>query len=244
MQAKDFKVIENKKISRYIYKLDLYGDASIIKSSGQFVNVKIEGLFLRRPISICDFTKDTITLIYKVVGEGTKKLSQLKSGSFLNVLLPLGNGFDISYSGQSPLLIGGGVGVPPLYLLAKELINNNIDDLSIILGFNSIKDIFFVDEFKELTDKVYVTTMDGSYGTKGVVSDLLIGINYSYVYSCGPIPMLKALSEVIDTGYQFSFEERMACGFGACMGCTKKTQKSYKRICKEGPVLFKEEIVW
>ncbi len=238
-----YAVVSNEPIADLVYKMVLKGDTSLIRVPGQFVNLKMEGLFLRRPISVCDWDSDTITLIYKVVGRGTEALSEMKSGKTLDVLSGLGNGFDQSYSGDRPLLVGGGVGVPPLYALAKRLISSS-KKVTVILGFNSIGDIFYVEEFKKLGAEVIVTTVDGSFGKKGFVTDVLDGIEYTYVYSCGPIPMLKALNYKTKTSGQFSFEERMGCGFGACMGCSHKTVDSYKRICKEGPVLFKEEIIW
>ncbi len=245
MKDTNFEITSNKEIAKNVYQLDLVGDASTIQKPGQFVNLKIDGLFLRRPISICDFSKNSLRLIYKVVGEGTEKISKMEACESISALIPLGNGFDISYAGSNPLLIGGGVGVPPLYLLAKNLINQNpIKNLSIILGFNSAEDIFYVEEFKKLGCNVYLTTADGSLGIKGFVTDVLDEIDYSYVYACGREEMLKALDSKVKTSYQFSFEARMACGFGACMGCTKRLKDSYKRICKDGPVLFKEELVW
>ncbi len=247
MQDTNFKIIANKQIAKNVYQLDLAGDASGIQRAGQFVNLKIDGFFLRRPISICDYSDNSLRLIYKVVGEGTEKISQMKKGERISALIALGNGFDTTYAGSNPLLIGGGVGVPPLYLLAKNLLEQDaysIDTLSIVLGFNSAEDIFYVEEFMDLGCDVYLTTADGSLGIKGFVTDVLDKIDYSYVYACGPEKMLEALDKKVQTNYQFSFEARMACGFGACMGCTKRLKNSYKRICKDGPVLFKEELVW
>ena len=235
------KIISNEKLTEAVFKMVLSGDISDIKAPGQFVNIKLDGLFLRRPISVCDKVGDKLTLIYKVVGKGTEKMSSMQSGN-LDVLTGLGNGYDLEESGESPLLIGGGVGVPPLYLLAKELIKKN-KKVSVVLGFNTKSEIFYEDEFKSLGCNVTVTTADGSYGVKGFVTDALPK-DYSYVYTCGPEPMLKAVYKNIKTGGQFSFEERMGCGFGACMGCTCKTITGYKRICKDGPVMKKEEILW
>lgn len=235
------KIISNEKLTETVFKMVLSGDISEIKKPGQFVNIKLDGLFLRRPISVCDIVGDKLTLIYKVVGKGTEKMSLMQSGT-LDVLTGLGNGYDVKESGEAPLLIGGGVGVPPLYLLAKELIKKN-KKVSVILGFNTKNEIFYESEFKSLGCAVTVTTVDGSYGVKGFVTDALPK-DYSYVYTCGPEPMLKALYKNIKTGGQFSFEERMGCGFGACMGCTCKTITGYKRICKDGPVMKKEEILW
>ena len=237
-----FSILENTQLNDLVYKMKLSGDVSKITKPGQFVNIKLDGLFLRRPISVCDKEDNTLTIIYKVVGQGTEKLSQMTSGS-LDILTGLGNGYDESLSGDSPLLIGGGVGVPPLYLLAKRLISQG-KKVSVILGFNTKDEIFYYNEFKNLGCEVLTTTVDGSFGIKGFVTDAINNVDYSYVYTCGPEPMLKAVYKTINTSGQFSFEERMGCGFGACMGCSCKTLYKNKRICKDGPVLFKEEIIW
>ncbi len=237
-----FKITENTPLNLNVYKMRLEGDVSEITAPGQFINIKLDGLYLRRPISVCDISSDSVTIIYKVVGHGTEKMAAMKTGE-LDVLTGLGNGYDTSLSGDRPLLVGGGVGVPPLYMLAKQLKKEG-KKVSVILGFNTESEIFYENEFKELGADVYVTTVDGSYGTKGFVTDALSGVDYSYVYTCGPEPMLKALYRSINTSGQFSFEERMGCGFGACMGCSCKTITGYKRICKDGPVLEKEEILW
>ena len=221
----------------------LSGDTSDIRVSGGFVNIKIDGLFLRRPISVCDFDENSLTLIYKVVGKGTESLSEMKEGEVLDLLVGLGNGYDTKKSGDAPLLIGGGVGVPPLYKLAK-LLTAQGKRVSVVLGFNSACDVFYEEEFRALGAEVRVTTADGSYGTKGFVTDAMGDIDYSYFYTCGPEPMLKAVHKATKTSGQMSFEERMGCGFGACMGCSCKTLTGYKRICKEGPVMEKEEILW
>lgn len=218
------------------------GDVSAITAPGQFVNLKIEGFFLRRPISVCDVTNDTLTLIYKVVGRGTEKLSEM-TGQDIDALLGLGNGYDLSKSGDHPLLIGGGAGVPPLYRAAKALISEG-KKVSVILGFNTAREVFYQEAFPEIGADVFVTTVDGSCGIRGYVTDAMDRMDYSYFYACGPEPMLKAVYNVSRTSGQFSFEERMGCGFGACMGCSCKTVTGYKRICKEGPVLEKEEILW
>ncbi len=237
-----YKISENGKIAPCVFKMILKGNTGAFTAPGQFLNIKIDGLFLRRPISLCDLNGDELTIIYKVVGKGTEVLSGMKAGEELDILTGLGNGYDLTLSGDRPLLIGGGVGVPPMYLLAKRLREQN-KEVSVILGFNTVSELFFEDEFKKLGCRVYVTTADGSYGVKGFVTDALTN-DYTYVYSCGPEPMLKALYRTIKTSGQFSFEERMGCGFGACMGCTCKTITGYKRICKDGPVLKKEEILW
>ena len=236
-------VKENNQIAHCVFKMILEGDVSDITASGQFVNIKIDGLFLRRPISVCDYSENTLTIIYKVVGKGTEILSTLTEGAKLNTLVGLGNGYDIKKTQNSALLIGGGVGVPPLYNLCKKLIANG-KSVSVILGFNSAADVFYEDEFKALGAKVKVTTADGSYGIKGFVTDAFDGVIYDYFYTCGPEPMLKAVYNKTETEGQFSFEERMGCGFGACMGCSCKTKYGNKRICKDGPVLLKEEIIW
>lgn len=241
MKQRIFEIKENIALNDNVYKMVLKGDTSGIKA-GQFVNILLDGLFLRRPISVCDCTDGVLTIIYKVVGKGTEFMSKLKTGK-LDVLTGLGNGYDISLSGENPLLIGGGVGVPPLYMLAKQLINSG-KKVSVILGFNTEKEVFYEDEFKKIGASVYVTTVDGSYGIKGFVSNAMKELDYSYFYTCGPEPMLKAVYSASETSGQFSFEERMGCGFGACMGCSCKTVTGNKRICKEGPVLVKEEILW
>ena len=237
-----FTVAENVPLTDSVYKMRLVGDVSHITAPGQFINIKLDGLFLRRPISVCDRDEDSVTILYKVVGEGTKRLSQMKEGT-LDVLTGLGNGYDTELSGDAPLLLGGGVGVPPLYLLAKKLISQG-KNVTVILGFNTKNEIFYEEEFKALGAKVIVTTVDGSYGIRGFVTDAMKDLSYTYFYTCGPEPMLKAIFRSSETSGQLSFEERMGCGFGACMGCSCKTVTGYKRICKEGPVLQKEEILW
>ena len=236
-----FRIQSNEKIAENVYKLVLIGDTSDI-FAGQFVNIKIDGTFLRRPISVCDINGGTLTLIYKVVGKGTEILSKLKDG-ILDTLTGLGNGYDLAKSKDAPLLIGGGVGVPPMYYLAKKLIDMG-KKVTVILGFNKAEEVFYAKEFESLGAKTIVTTVDGSVGIKGFVTDAIKDLDYSYVYTCGPEPMLKAVHKSIKTSGQFSFEKRMGCGFGACMGCSCKTIYGNKRICVEGPVLFKEEILW
>ena len=237
-----FEIKENRALTDSVYLMRLIGDTAGIKA-GQFVNIKIEGLYLRRPISVCDSDDGILTLIYKVVGRGTEMMRNMKVGSALNLLTCLGNGYDLSASGAKPLLVGGGVGVPPLYKLAKELIALGCK-VSVVLGFNTASEVFYENEFKQLDADVYVTTVDGSYGTKGFVTDAIKDLDYTYYYSCGPEPMLKALYKAAPTPGEMSFEERMGCGFGACMGCSCKTVSGNKRICKEGPVLKKEDIIW
>ena len=238
-----FTIDENVKIAKDVMKMTLIGDTSHITKSGQFVNIKIDGLFLRRPISVCDVEGNILTLIYKIVGEGTEKMANMPEGTKLDILTGLGNGYDLSLSGDKPLLVGGGVGVPPMYYLCRLLVKEGKKP-SVILGFNSKDDVFYEEEFKKLCSDVRVATADGSYGIKGFVTDALEAINYTHFYSCGPEPMLKELSDKTITSGQLSFEERMGCGFGACMGCSCKTKYGNKRICKDGPVLIKEEIIW
>ena len=243
MKQSFFTVKENVALTDSVMLMRLAGDTSDITRPGQFVNIKLDGLFLRRPISVCDCEDGLLTLIYKVVGKGTEAMSKMTGGEKLDVLTGLGNGYDVTVSGDAPLLIGGGVGVPPLYLLAKKLITEG-KKVSVILGFNTKSEIFYENEFKALGAEVRVTTVDGSYGAKGFVTTVMPEIDHSYVYTCGPEPMLKAVYNTAKTSGQFSFEERMGCGFGACMGCSCKTLYGNKRICKDGPVLKKEEIIW
>lgn len=237
-----FEITENVPLTENVYKMVLRGDVSGITAPGQFVNIQLDGLYLRRPISVCDVSGDCLTIIYKVVGKGTAKLSQMQRGS-LDLLTGLGNGYDLSCAGDRPVLLGGGVGVPPMYLLAKRLLAEG-KQVQVILGFNTQKEVFYEKEFRELGAQVTVTTVDGSYGTQGFVTDVLKDMDYTYFYTCGPEPMLKAVYRASQTSGQMSFEKRMGCGFGACMGCSCKTITGYKRICKEGPVMRKEEILW
>ncbi len=243
MKQEIFVIKSQKKIAKDVFKMVLSGNTDDITASGQFVNIKLDGFYLRRPISVCDYDKNELTLIYKTVGEGTEAMSKYENGTELDVLTGLGNGYDTSLSGEKPLLLGGGVGVPPLYNLCKKLIAENKKP-TVILGFNSADDVFYENEFKALGADVYVTTADGSYGIKGFVTDAMADLDYSFFYTCGPEPMLKAIYNVSNTSGQLSFEERMGCGFGACMGCSCKTKYGNKRICKDGPVLIKEEIIW
>ncbi len=239
-----FKVLTNDKLTDNVYKMTLSGDTKAITNSGQFVNIKLDGLFLRRPISVCDVSDGVLTIIYKVVGKGTEQMSGFSGGEYLDVLTGLGNGYFTEFSGEKPLLIGGGVGVPPMYNLAKRLIEEGKKPI-VIMGFNTKSEIFYEQEFKSLGATVMVTTADGSYGIKGFVTDAVKQVtDYTYVYTCGPEPMLKAVYNGTTTSGEYSFEERMGCGFGACMGCSCKTKYGNKRICKDGPVLVKEEIIW
>jgi len=235
-------ITENVIIAKNVCRMTLSGDVSEIRNPGEFINIRLDGFYLRRPISVYDLSDDTVTIIYKVVGRGTAAMSRMTAGETLQVLTGLGNGYDLSPSGERPLLIGGGVGVPPLHLLSKRLIAQG-RDVSVILGFNTADEVFGEEAFRALGCHVTVTTVDGSRGVKGFVTDALPA-DYTYFYTCGPEPMLKAVYRATNTSGQFSFEERMGCGFGACMGCSCKTITGYKRICKDGPVLKKEEILW
>ena len=243
MKQSIFTIISNTALTDCVFKMVLEGDTSAITAPGQFVNIKLEGLYLRRPISVCDLDGSHLTIVYKAVGKGTEMMSHMQAGEKLDVLTGLGNGYDLTLSGDNPVLLGGGVGVPPMYLLAKKLIAEG-KKVSVILGFNTKGEIFYEEEFKKLGAAVAVTTVDGSYGIKGFVTDALKNTEYSYFYTCGPEPMLKAVFKTSATSGQMSFEKRMGCGFGACMGCSCKTITGYKRICKEGPVMKKEEILW
>ena len=244
MKEVNLRIAAQTCIARDVYRMTLAGDTTAVTAAGQFINIKLDGLYLRRPISVCDWEPEELTIIYKVVGKGTARMAALPDGTELSVLTGLGNGYDLKKSGDRPLLIGGGVGVPPLYLAAK-LLQSEGKSVTAVLGFNTAQDVFYADEFRALGVDTFVTTADGSCGTRGFVTDALREVgDYSYVYTCGPEPMLKAVYSAIRTGGQFSFEERMGCGFGACMGCTCKTKYGSKRICTDGPVLEKEEIVW
>lgn len=231
----------NEALTGDVYKMVLTGDVSAVTHPGQFVEIALPGKFLRRPISVNDYTENTLTIIYKVVGHGTEQMAALNAGQTLDVLTGLGNGYDTTLSGDTPVLVGGGVGVPPLYALCKKLLAEGKHP-SVVLGFNQEKEIFQKAEFEALGVPTYVATADGSVGTKGFVTDVLKTLSYSYFYSCGPMPMFRAMEQVVTTSGQYSFEERMGCGFGACMGCSIQTKSGAKRVCKDGPVFQREEV--
>ena len=237
------RVLENAPLTPLVWKMRLSADTSAITAPGQFVNIRLPGLYLRRPISICDWDEESLTLIYKVVGKGTDAMTRIKPPHRLDLLVGLGNGYDTTKSGQKPLLLGGGVGVPPLYGLCKALLGEG-KDVTVILGFNAREELFYEEEFKALGAKVFVTTVDGSYGEKGFVTDVMKNLDYTYFYTCGPGPMFRAIEKTAVTSGQFSFEARMGCGFGACMGCSMETKSGAKRVCKDGPVFEREEILW
>ncbi len=238
-----FTIQSQEKIAKDVFRMELAGDTSAITATGQFVNLLLDGKYLRRPISVCDWGEGSLTLIYKVVGGGTEQMSQMKAGETLDTLSGLGNGYNTAKSGEHPLLIGGGVGVPPLYALCKKLIAEGKKP-SVILGFNTAEEVFLKEEFEALGASVTVATADGSMGVKGFVTDAMKDMDYDYFFTCGPEPMFKAIEKIAKTSGQYSFEERMGCGFGACMGCSCKTKYGNKRICKEGPVMEREEIIW
>ena len=238
-----YQIGSNQRIAKGIWRMTLLGDTSALTAPGQFINIRIEGEFLRRPISVCDWDENGLTILYKVVGKGTEKMSRMTEGETLDTLAGLGNGFDTAKSGNAPLLIGGGVGVPPMYHLCKKLRAEG-KEVQVILGFNSREDVFYREEFEALGARVYLATADGSEGVKGFVTDVMKDLSYSYFYTCGPEPMFRAIERIAKTSGQYSFEERMGCGFGACMGCSCKTLYGNKRICVDGPVLEREEIIW
>lgn len=240
MDTKIYTIISNRQLTGSVYEMKLEGDTSMITAPGQFVNIKLEGFYLRRPISICDWNENELTLVYKTVGQGTKAMSKMEAGTELDILCSLGNGYDLDKIPQEPVLAGGGVGVPPMYGLAKALIAQGKKP-TVVLGFNTEHEVFYEEEFKALGAEVKVMTADGSYGSKGFVTD---GFDTAeYACACGPEVMLKAIADKAKDG-QYSFEARMACGFGGCMGCSCETKYGAKRICKEGPVLEQEEIIW
>ena len=236
-----FEILSNEALTRDVYRMVLSGDTSAITAPGQFVEIALPGKFLRRPISVCDWAENSLTLIYKVVGHGTEQMAALPAGTRLDVLTGLGNGYDTTLSGENPVLVGGGVGVPPLYALCKKLIAEGKKP-RVILGFNQESEIFLAKEFEALGVPTHIATADGSVGTKGFVTDVLKNLHYSYFYSCGPMPMFRAMEAVVTTSGEFSFEERMGCGFGACMGCSIQTKSGAKRVCKDGPVFLREEV--
>ena len=242
MKDTTFTLISNRQVAKNTYEWVLTGETKGIRE-GQFVNIKLDGFYLRRPISVCNCDGDRLTLIFKVVGDGTKVMAEAKEGEKFLILTGLGNGYNLAKSGHAPLLIGGGAGVPPMYLAARKLVAKGITP-TVILGFNTADEVFYKDEFEAVGCKVLITTADGSVGIKGFVTNAMADLEYTYFYTCGPEPMLKAVYNASVTDGEFSFEERMGCGFGACMGCSCETKYGYKRICRDGPVLMKEEIVW
>ena len=238
-----FMILENEELAPDVHQLILEGDTSDIKCAGQFVDIKLDGHFLRRPFSICDWSASTLTVVYRTVGKGTAELAQYEPGKTVELLTGLGNGFDTSVSGDKPLLVAGGSGVPMMYALAKALVAEG-KEVSAVLGYRTASDVFLARAIEALGVKVIVTTEDGSLGTKGFVTDAMKDLDYTYFYTCGPEAMFRAIDAIAKTSGQFSFEARMGCGYGACMGCTMETKNGYKRVCKDGPVLVREELIW
>ena len=243
MRQDVFEIASKRNLAPGVYEMVLRGASTEDCTPGRFVQLKLDSFYLRRPISVCDAEDGKLTLVYKTVGRGTEAMAQYASGKHIDVLTGLGNGYNLSNSGDRPLLIGGGAGVPPMYLLARRLIAQGKRP-TVILGFNRAEEIFYAERFRELGIETIIATADGSVGVKGFVTDAMEGLDYTYTYACGPEPMLKAVYNRASTSGEYSFEERMGCGFGACMGCTCETKYGNKRICKDGPVLTKEEIVW
>lgn len=244
-KERNFRIASNERIAAKTYRMVLEGDTSDFTAPGQFANVAVEGKFLRRPISVCDYSEDSLTLLYDVVGDGTRQMSEMKPGTVLNLLTGLGNGFDTEVKTQRPVLVGGGIGVAPLLNLAKALRRAGKEP-EIILGFNTAADVVLEKEFKDMGFRTVVTTADGSYGVKGFVTDAPGWKEdaYDYFYACGPMPMLRALCGIPVIPGELSLDERMACGFGVCMCCSLETRDGAKRICKDGPVFKKEELIW
>lgn len=242
MKRSSFEIISNLPVARSVCELVLRGGCEGIRP-GQFAEVKLEGFFLRRPFSVCDCQADTMTLVYRLAGAGTEALSRLRPGETLDLLTGLGNGFDTAPSGETPLLIGGGTGLTPLCFLARTLLAEGKRP-QLLLGFASAPDVFYAGKLASLGLPVHLMTADGSAGQKGLVTDALPAFSYSYLYACGPMPMFQAINAVAQTGAQFSLEARMGCGFGACMGCTIQTASGAKRVCKDGPVFRREELLW
>ena len=243
MRQDVFEIVSNQKLASGVYEMVLRGASTGDCTPGRFVQLKLDSFYLRRPISVCDAEGERLTLVYKTVGRGTEAMAQYECGKRIDVLTGLGNGYDLDKSGDRPLLIGGGAGVPPMYLLARRLLAQGKKP-TVILGFNKAEEIFYAERFRALGIETIIATADGSIGVKGFVTDAMEGLDYSYTYACGPEPMLKAVYSRAATSGEYSFEERMGCGFGACMGCSCETKYGNKRICKDGPVLTKEEIVW
>ena len=243
MKQSMFKILKNEELAPDVHRLILEGDTSAIAQAGQFVDLKLDGHFLRRPFSICDWNASTLTVVYRTVGKGTAELAGYAPGKMIELLTGLGNGFDSAVSGDKPLLVAGGSGVPMMYALAKELVAQG-KQVTAVLGYRTASDVFLAHDIELLGVNVIITTEDGSVGTKGFVTDAMKDLDYTYFYTCGPEAMFKAIHSIAKTSGQFSFEARMGCGYGACMGCTMETKNGYKRVCKDGPVLVREELLW
>ena len=239
------EIVSNEKIAENVYEMKLRGDFSAITGAGQFVNLTVDGCYLRRPISVCDAENGVLTLVFKVVGKGTEIMSRMQAGKTVDMLVGLGNGYNLEKSGSRPLLVGGGVGVPPLYKLCKELIKRGVSPV-VVLGFNKASEVFYKEKFEALGAETYLATADGSLGEKGFVTDVIARLDYTYFYACGPMPMFRALESIAKTDCEYCFEERMGCGVGACLVCACKSVKNgeeyYARVCKDGPVFNAEEV--
>ncbi len=245
MTKSAFTLEQARQLTGDVWELTLAGDTSAVTAPGQFVNLELPGKFLRRPISVCDWDEGRLLLLVKEAGAGTRQLVRLPAGTELDTLSGLGNGFDLSAVPENAVLTGGGIGIAPLYGLAKRMIAAGRRPRA-VLGFRSKADAFYREEFAALGLEVHIATEDGSLGTRGFVTDVLKTLpEGQYVLACGPTPMLKAVHALPQlSGGQFSFEARMACGFGACVGCTIQTKQGPRRVCKDGPVFQKEDIVW
>ena len=239
----EFRILANRQLTATVWRMELAGDTSAIVKPGQFVQVQLPGFYLRRPISVCDWNDESLTLVYKVVGQGTEAMTAMVPGQTLDLLTGLGNGFDVSLAGEHPLLIGGGVGLPPMIGLCRALLAAGKQPV-VLAGFNTAEEIFLREDVEAMGAPFVLATMDGSAGVKGLVTDAMKGLTFDSVFACGPLPMLRAICSATDVPAWLSFEERMGCGFGACMGCTVKVKGGYKRICKDGPILDREEVIW
>jgi dihydroorotate dehydrogenase electron transfer subunit len=238
-----FTVADNRPLSRRLSRLRLNGDSSAIAGPGQFVSLSLPGFFLRRPFSVCDWDASGFSIVYEQVGKGTEAMLSLTPGDTLDVLTGLGNGFDLRRAGNAPLLVGGGSGVSPMLGLTRRLLSEGRTP-HVILGFSGREDVALLEDFRLIGVCPTVTTLDGSFGLRGFVTDALDDLEPSFFYACGPEAMLRAVSERCACDGQLSFDARMGCGFGACMGCTRPTRSGPKRVCKDGPVFDKGEILW
>ena len=244
MKKQNYTIAENRLIAADTYKLVLVGEGNV---DGEFVHIDIPGYYLRRPFSVCDTDANGLTLLYKTVGEGTRKLAALPEGTELSVLTGLGRGFDEKACRKKALLVGGGLGAAPLFPLAKRLKAEG-KEVTVILGFNKADEIVLEKAFKALCDRLVLATLDGSVGTKGFVTDAIKGMadnnGYDYFYTCGPMVMMKAVCQLLKGPGEASLEERMGCGAGFCYGCSIQTKNGPRRVCKDGPVFKKEDILW
>ena len=242
MRKSLYTITENAPVAAGTYRLVLCGDGAV---DGEFVHIAVPGFYLRRPLSICDLEEGRMTIVYKVVGEGTRALSAMVPGETLEVLTGLGKGFDPQACRKEALLVGGGLGVPPLLLLAKRLKAQG-KKVTAVLGFNRAEERILVPEFEAACDAVAVSTVDGSVGVKGFVTDAIAALRptYDFFYTCGPMVMMKVVCDALEGPGEASLEERMGCGAGFCYGCSIQTKNGPRRVCKDGPVFKKEELIW